>query len=66
MEEELRAKTVTKTFKAIGEAVIGQDALPPPAVIKDPKEAAAAVKAVAAGREFHPVPKPVSAKRARR
>jgi hypothetical protein len=35
-------------------------------VIKDPKEAGAAVRAVAAGREFHPVPKPVRKPRPKR
>jgi hypothetical protein len=48
-----------------GEAVIAQDALPPAAVINDPKEVGAAIAkvALAAGREFTPVPKPASTKK---
>jgi gamma-glutamyl phosphate reductase len=52
-----------------GEAVIAQDALPPPAVIKDPKEAAAKVQAAMETRNaqpYHPVPKPTSTKKPRR
>jgi hypothetical protein len=33
-DDEQAATSVTKTFKATGEAVIGQDALPPPADVK--------------------------------
>jgi hypothetical protein len=63
------AKTKVESGQAAilqGNAVTAQDALPPPAVIKDPKEVGAAIKAVAPGREFHPVPKPASTRKPRR
>jgi hypothetical protein len=64
-EVELYEVSVTADKMPWDGPVIVQDALPPAAVINDPKEVGAAIAkvALAAGREFHPVPKPTSTKK---